>query len=113
METYGASTDSTFPEADVDKALNSALNKKFEVDPVSSDISTTKEIQQGSSNHELMYTKGGLYKNVHKEQDEAAQKKQREKQDALQNLKTTIFVSAIIVAVAGAVFAITKKLREK
>lgn len=47
------------------------------------------------------------------EQDEAAQKKQREKQDALQNLKTTIFVSAIIVAVAGAVFAITKKLREK
>ncbi|KAJ6864808.1 hypothetical protein NC651_035390 [Populus alba x Populus x berolinensis] len=93
METYGASTESTFPEADVDKALNPALNRKFEVDPVSSDISTTKEIKQ--------------------EQDEAAQKKRREKQDALQNLKTTIFVSAIIVAVAGAVFAITKKLREK
>ncbi|KAL9336547.1 hypothetical protein Peur_071035 [Populus x canadensis] len=93
METYGASTESAFPEADVDKALNPALNRKFEVDPVSSDISTTKEIQQ--------------------EQDEAAQKKQREKQDALQKLKTTIFVSAIIVAVAGAVFAITKKLREK
>ena len=46
METYGASTESTFPEADVDKALNPALNRKFEVDPVSSDISTTKEIQQ-------------------------------------------------------------------
>jgi hypothetical protein len=46
METYGASTESAFPEADVDKALNPALNRKFEVDPVSSDISTTKEIQQ-------------------------------------------------------------------
>ncbi|KAJ6750026.1 hypothetical protein OIU85_000635 [Salix viminalis] len=93
MATYGDSTESTFPEADVDKALNPALNRKFEVDPVSSDISTTKDIQQ--------------------EQDEAAHKKEREKKDALQKLKTTIFVSVIIVAAAGAVFAITKKLREK
>ncbi|KAJ6425576.1 hypothetical protein OIU84_026200 [Salix udensis] len=69
MATYGDSTESTFPEADVDKALNPALNRKFEVDPVSSDISTTKDIQQ--------------------EQDEAAHKKEREKKDALQKLKTT------------------------
>ncbi|CAK7341849.1 unnamed protein product [Dovyalis caffra] len=90
MATEGAST---FPEAAVDQALNPSLNKEFEVDPVSSDIATSKEIQQ--------------------EQEEAARKKEREKQDAMQKLKTTILVSAIIVAVAGAAFAITKKLREK
>ena len=39
--------------------------------------------------------------------------KEKKKKDALQTLKTTIVVSAVIVAVAGVVFAVTKKLREK
>ena len=49
-----------------------------------------------------------------KEQAEAKQKKkEREKKEALQTLKSAIIISGIIVAVAGAAFAITKKLREK
>jgi hypothetical protein len=47
------------------------------------------------------------------EQDEAARKRESEKQDAMHKLKTTILVSAMIIAVAGAVFAVTKKLRER
>ncbi|XP_061963876.1 uncharacterized protein LOC133688414 [Populus nigra] len=80
---------SSFPEADVDQALNPSQNKEFEVDPVSSDIATSGETRQ------------------------AARKREREKQDAMHKLKTTILVSAMIIAVAGAVFAVTKKLRER
>ncbi|KAI3471924.1 hypothetical protein Pfo_028612 [Paulownia fortunei] len=81
-----------FPAADVQKELNPGLDKDFQVDPVSSDVATSKEIK-------------GQY--------EAAERKEEEKKDALQSLKTAIIVSGIVVAVAGAVFAITKKLREK
>jgi len=49
-----------------------------------------------------------------KEQAEAKQKKnERQKKDALQTIKSAIIISGIVVAVAGAAFAITKKLREK
>lgn len=49
-----------------------------------------------------------------KQQAEVEQKgKEKKKKDALQTLKTTVLVSAVIVAVAGVVFAVTKKLREK
>ncbi|KAJ9184495.1 hypothetical protein P3X46_004212 [Hevea brasiliensis] len=94
MATNSASETSTFPAADVDKELHPAHNKKLEVDSVSSDIATSKDL---------------------KEQEEATQKKkERERRrDAVQTLKTTILVSAVIVAVAGAAFAITRKLREK
>lgn len=56
-----------------------------------------------------------LYLVYFKERVEAEEKeKEREKKDdALQTLKTTIIVSGVILAVAGAVIAITKKLREK
>ena len=37
---------SSFPEADVDQALKPGQNKEFEVDPISSDIATSKENQQ-------------------------------------------------------------------
>jgi len=33
--------------------------------------------------------------------------------DPVQALKTTLIVSGVILAVAGAVFAVTKKMREK
>ncbi|KAG8376737.1 hypothetical protein BUALT_Bualt09G0094900 [Buddleja alternifolia] len=83
-----------FPAADVKKELNPGINKDFQVDPISADVTTSKEI---------------------KEQAEAAKRfKERQKKDAaLQNFKTAIIVSGIVVAVAGAAFAITKKLREK
>ncbi|XP_059668707.1 uncharacterized protein LOC132313781 [Cornus florida] len=85
-------SDQTSPAADVDKDLNPDRNKDFEFDPISSQVATSNEI---------------------KEQSEAAKKKEREKKDVLQTLKSAIIVSGIIVAVAGAVFAITKKLKEK
>lgn len=49
-----------------------------------------------------------------KEQAEAKQKKkEREKKECLEKLKSAIIISGIVVAVVGAAFAITKKLREK
>ncbi|KAJ9181377.1 hypothetical protein P3X46_009514 [Hevea brasiliensis] len=93
MATNVGSETSTFPPADVDKELHPGHNKKIEVDSVSSDIATSKHL---------------------KEQEEAKQKqKERDKRDAMQTLKKTILVSAVIAAVAGAAFAITRKLREK
>ncbi|XP_050229746.1 uncharacterized protein LOC126678876 [Mercurialis annua] len=82
----GTEGDSTFPAADVERELDAALNKDFEVDSVSSHIAASKDIKKN---------------------------KNREKKDAMQTLKTTILVSAVIVAVAGAVIVFTKKLREK
>ncbi|KAK6152295.1 hypothetical protein DH2020_014930 [Rehmannia glutinosa] len=81
-----------FPAADAEKELNPGIDKDFQVDPISSDIATTKEIE---------------------EQIKAKKLEEREKKDALQSFKTALIVSGIVVAVAGAVFAITKKLREK
>jgi len=47
-------------------------------------------------------------------QKEAKQEKHdREKKDALRTVKSAIIISGIIVALAGAAFAIAKKLREK
>ncbi|KAF5750522.1 hypothetical protein HS088_TW03G00859 [Tripterygium wilfordii] len=88
-----SSDDASFPAADVDKELHPGHNQRVEVDSVSSDIAASKEI---------------------KAKCEANQKeKERQKRDAMQKLKSAIMVSAVIVAVAGAAFAITKKLREK
>ncbi|KAF7818799.1 putative transmembrane protein [Senna tora] len=87
--TDGIVSDQKFPPADVDGTLNPASNKQVQVDPVSSEVAVSKE---------------------NKEQDEI---KRKEKEDAMRKLKSGIIISAIVVAVAGAVFAITKKLREK
>ncbi|CAF2111314.1 hypothetical protein HID58_082071 [Brassica napus] len=85
-----ATDGTTFPEGDAEAELNPGQNKSFEVDPVSSEIASDK-IQQ------------------HLERKENA----KAKRDATQTLKKTIIISAVIVAVAGAAFAITKKLKEK
>ncbi|KZV14707.1 hypothetical protein F511_41621 [Dorcoceras hygrometricum] len=82
-----------FPAADVRRELNPGLDKDFQVDPISSEVAASKEIQ---------------------EQFEAAKKaREQENKDAMQSFKTTIIVSGVVVVVAGAVFAIAKKLREK
>ncbi|EOY08280.1 hypothetical protein QQP08_016807 [Theobroma cacao] len=80
----------TFPAADINGELNPGENKDFKVDSVSFEIATSQEI---------------------KDRVEAQEKK--EKKDSMQTLKTAILVSAVVVAVAGAAFAITKKLKEK
>ncbi|GFQ06096.1 hypothetical protein PHJA_002753600 [Phtheirospermum japonicum] len=82
----------SFPAVDAEKELNPGFNKDFQVDPVSSNVATTKQIE---------------------DQIKAIKLEEREKKDDLQSFKTTLIVSGIVVAVAGAVFAITKKLREK
>ncbi|KAG7560613.1 hypothetical protein ISN45_Aa05g021250 [Arabidopsis thaliana x Arabidopsis arenosa] len=79
----------TFPEGDAEAELNPGQNKNFEVDPVSSEIAAEK-----------------VQKIVEKRENAKA------KRDAAQTLKKTIIISAVIVAVAGAAFAITKKLKE-
>ncbi|KAM1748191.1 hypothetical protein ACFX12_009208 [Malus domestica] len=86
--------DSTFPAASVDAELNPGKNKNFEEDSGSSLVTTSKEI---------------------KDKMEAEERKQqkKEKKDAAQMLKKSIIISAMVVAVAGVIFALTKKSREK
>ncbi|XP_062152700.1 uncharacterized protein LOC133860990 [Alnus glutinosa] len=87
-------SDLTFPAADVDKELRpGGENKNFEVDTISSEVATSSETKQQAEIEE--------------------KRKERRKKEALQTLKTTILVSAAIVAVAGVVCAVAKKLREK
>ncbi|KAE8023367.1 hypothetical protein FH972_009073 [Carpinus fangiana] len=89
-------SDLTFSAADVDKELHPGESQNFEVDPISSEVATSSSSE------------------IKKEQAELEQKKkERRKKEALRTLKTTILVSAAIVAVAGVVCAVTKKLREK
>ncbi|CAN8278992.1 unnamed protein product [Cochlearia groenlandica] len=90
METEGNdTTTTTFPEGDAEAEVNIGNNKSFEVDPVSSEIASEK-----------------IQKLERKENAKA-------KRDAVQSLKKTIIISAVIVAVAGAAFAISKKMKEK
>ncbi|GAA0183477.1 hypothetical protein Leryth_000962 [Lithospermum erythrorhizon] len=79
-----------FPALDVQGELHPGQNKDVSTDPISSEIATNKNQAE-----------------IAKEENERA------KRDALQTLKTTIIVSGVIVAVVGAIFAITKKLKEK
>ncbi|KAL1549286.1 hypothetical protein AAHA92_17413 [Salvia divinorum] len=79
-----------FPPVELEKELYPGSNKKFEVDSVSSAVEATKQNKK-----------------------EEAERKEQERKDALHSFKKAIIVSGIVVAVAGAVFAITKKIREK
>ncbi|CAH8362607.1 unnamed protein product [Eruca vesicaria subsp. sativa] len=80
----------TFPEGNAEAELNPGQNQSLQVDPVSSEIASEK-IQQ----------------NLERMENAKA------KRDATQTLRKTIIISAVIVAVAGAAFAITKKMKEK
>ncbi|XP_022767056.1 uncharacterized protein LOC111311706 [Durio zibethinus] len=79
-----------FPDADAKGELNPGENKDFKVDSLSCEIATSREIK-----------------------DQAKAEENKGKKDPMQRLKTAILVSAVVVAVAGAAFAITKKLKEK
>ncbi|CAN6586836.1 hypothetical protein ACFX13_014163 [Malus domestica] len=93
--------DSTFPAANVDAELNPGTNKNFEEDSGSSLVTTSKEI------------KDKLEAEERKQQKEKEKEREKEKKDAAQTLKKSIIISAVVVAVVGAIFALTKKLREK
>ncbi|QCD90113.1 uncharacterized protein LOC114169163 [Vigna unguiculata] len=93
MASEPQNSDLTFPPADVVGELHPEINTNVQVDPSSSEMAAYKE---------------------KKTQKEAKQEKHdREKKDALRTVKSAIIISGIIVALAGAAFAIAKKLREK
>ncbi|MED6134073.1 hypothetical protein PIB30_034112 [Stylosanthes scabra] len=71
-------SDETFPAADVAAELNPGNNTHVHVDPISSEVAAAKEI---------------------KETEEM--KKERQKKEALQKLKSGIIITAVVVAVAG------------
>ncbi|KAL6585469.1 hypothetical protein OROMI_002113 [Orobanche minor] len=86
-----------FPPVDAEKELNPGVDKDFQLDPISSDVAKTKEIEE----------------QIRAKKIELEEHKQKKKKESMQSLKTTLIVSGIIVAVVGAIFAITKKLKEK
>ncbi|KAL2318039.1 hypothetical protein Fmac_031915 [Flemingia macrophylla] len=93
MASPPENSDITFPPVDVVGELNPGTNTHIQVDPTSSEVAAYNKM---------------------KEQNEAKQKKSEgEKKDTLQTIKSAIIISGIVVALAGAAFAITKKLREK
>lgn len=83
----------TFPAVDAQKELKPQNNKELQVDSVSSQVASTLEKE----------TKEKLEK----------MKNEKDRKDALQNFKTAMIISGVVVAVAGAIFAITKKLKER
>ncbi|KAL5545822.1 hypothetical protein UlMin_005509 [Ulmus minor] len=88
--------DSTFPVAEINEELNPGENKDFQVDPVSSQIANSLEIKEKEE----------------AEENEKRRKKKKNK-DSTKAVKKTIIVSGVVLAVAVAAFAITKKLKEK
>ncbi|XP_009768552.1 uncharacterized protein [Nicotiana sylvestris] len=88
-----ASGGESFPTVDAEKELNPQKNNDFQVDPVSSQVSSSLE-KEAKEKLEKM-------------------KKEKDRKDALQNFKTAMIISGVVVAVAGAIFAITKKLKER
>ncbi|KAL5096091.1 hypothetical protein RYX36_000418 [Vicia faba] len=93
MASPPQNSDETFPSADLAGELNPGKNREVQVDPISSEVAATKEME---------------------EEDAAKEKKKEiEKKECLDKLKSAIIISGIVVAVVGAAFAITKKLKEK
>ncbi|RXH76316.1 hypothetical protein DVH24_019204 [Malus domestica] len=106
--------DSTFPAANVDAELNPGTNKNFEEDSGSSLVTTSKEIKCSLANNVALFIfKDKLEAEERKQQKEKEKEREKEKKDAAQTLKKSIIISAVVVAVVGAIFALTKKLREK
>ncbi|CAJ2672721.1 uncharacterized protein LOC123903244 [Trifolium pratense] len=85
--------DETFPSADLAGELNPGKNTHVEVDPISSEVASTKEMKEEAAANQ--------------------KKKDIERKESLEKLKSAIIISGIVVALVGAAFAITKKLREK
>ncbi|KAI9079084.1 hypothetical protein K1719_038923 [Acacia pycnantha] len=83
-----------FPASDIDGELNLEANRQVQVDPISSEVAAFKFYWM-------------------KEPAEAKLKKEREQKEAMRTLKSAIIIAGIVAAVAGAAFAITKKLKEK
>ncbi|GMI96669.1 hypothetical protein HRI_003336200 [Hibiscus trionum] len=90
-DEYSDAYSGEFPAAVANAELNPEQDKDFKEVSLSNEISTTREIKGGA---------------------EPPQKKSVRK-NSMQTLKTAMLVSAVVVAVAGVVIVITKKLKEK
>ncbi|XP_004246505.1 uncharacterized protein [Solanum lycopersicum] len=88
-----ASGVASFPAVDAEKELNPQTNKEFQVDSVSSQVASSLEKEAKEKLDKM--------------------KNEKDRKDAIQNFKTAMIISGVVVAVAGAIFAITKKLRER
>ncbi|XP_057777937.1 uncharacterized protein LOC130996657 isoform X1 [Salvia miltiorrhiza] len=99
-----------FPAADLEKELHPGSNKEFEVDSVSSAVDANKQIKRLDPDYDQS---GPVTPSYMQEQRDVVERKEQERKDALQSFKKAIIVSGITVAVVGALFAITKKIREK
>nr|DAD48520.1 TPA_asm: hypothetical protein HUJ06_018457 [Nelumbo nucifera] len=86
-------SDFAFPAAG---ELNPGKAKDFPVNPTSS---------------EVVAMSNKLKEEEVREQKK--KKKEKEKKEAAERFKSTIIMSGMVVAVVGAIFAITNKLREK
>ncbi|KAK6944043.1 hypothetical protein RJ641_025145 [Dillenia turbinata] len=84
-EAVPEASDHSFPPADAGAELNPDQNENLPVDPISAD----------------------------EEAKVAKKTKKQQKNDAMDTLKSAIIMSGIVAALAGAVFSITKKLKEK
>ncbi|KAJ4970305.1 hypothetical protein NE237_003404 [Protea cynaroides] len=85
-------SDGAFPAVDAAEELNPGLNKELKADATPAEIAATSKYI--------------------KEQADIERNRKNVK-DGLQKVKSAIIVSGVVVAVIGAIFAITKKLREK
>ncbi|PIA28234.1 hypothetical protein AQUCO_07200110v1 [Aquilegia coerulea] len=96
-------SDETFPSVDVNGELYPGATKNFPVDPISSDIYNSKQLKEGKEQAEA----------EEKKRKEMKKKKWEHGDDGHKKLKSTVLISGVVVAVIGALFALTKKMREK
>ncbi|KAK1300701.1 hypothetical protein QJS10_CPB13g01566 [Acorus calamus] len=87
-----SSTEEGFPEANAEEELNLNKPRKFPVDPVSSHLATSKKLKE--------------------QEDAEAEARARAREDAIQALKSAAIFSAVVAALAGAAFFVSKKWRE-
>lgn len=109
----------TFPAVDAEKELNPEQNKEFEVDPVSSKVAEVKVIVQflfpyvpNFFSFPCIYIYSVFFCSSQERKAEEEKKRSRKK-DAVEMLKSRIVICGIVVVVVGAVFAMTRKLKEK
>ncbi|KAF6165897.1 hypothetical protein GIB67_012794 [Kingdonia uniflora] len=98
LDVNTAVCEETFPAVhDIIGELHPGIAKDFMADPVSSQIAKTND------HKELVVA----------EEEVKEKTKENERKGAAQRIKSAIIISGVAVAVIGAIFGVTKKLREK
>ncbi|KAF9598248.1 hypothetical protein IFM89_026079 [Coptis chinensis] len=95
------SPDMAFPEDNINGELNPGATSNFPVDPVSSHIHTSKKLKEQVEAEDR------------RKREMEKKKKWKDNDDCHKKLKSTVLISGVVVAVVGALCALTKKLRER